>query len=474
MVYDCLIIGGGVVGCAILQELSKYNLKSILLEKEDDVSCGASRANSGIVHAGYDCIPNSLMAKFNVEGCKIMPELCKKLDVPCKNVGSIVVATKDGLDKIDALYKRGVANGVNVQILNREQTIKIEPNIAEQIEYSLYAKEACIVSPYKLTIALADISILNGAEIKLENEVLSIKKQGDIFCVTTNVGEYFAKYVVNCAGNYANDINNMIGAENFKMSFRRGDYFLLDSVEHDNIKTVIFQLPSERGKGVLVAPTVDGNVFYGPTSVITEQDNNATTQEGFSEIVGSIKNSYKFCNLKNVIRTYAGVRAISGEDFIVQFSNKIENFFMLVGICSPGLSSAPAIAKFVCQKLVDCLHAQAKTTILSQLQHTTLKKLTSEEINKKIKEDKNWGKVVCRCETVTEAEIINAIHSPLPATTVDAIKRRTRAGMGRCQGGFCATKVMEIIARELDIDIKKVKKGGKDSYLIAGEIKSND
>ncbi|MEG1509063.1 MAG: FAD-dependent oxidoreductase, partial [Clostridia bacterium] len=240
------------------------------------------------------------------------------------------------------------------------------------------------------------------------------------------------------------------------------------------IKTVIFQLPSERGKGVLVAPTVDGNVFYGPTSVITEQDNNATTQEGFSEIVGSIKNSYKFCNLKNVIRTYAGVRAISGEDFIVQFSNKIENFFMLVGICSPGLSSAPAIAKFVCQKLVDCLQAQAKTTILSQLQHTTLKKLTSEEINKKIKEDKNWGKVVCRCETVTEAEIINAIHSPLPATTVDAIKRRTRAGMGRCQGGFCATKVMEIIARELDIDIKKVKKGGKDSYLIAGEIKSND
>ena len=471
--YDCLVIGGGVVGALVLDELAKTSLKPILLEKENDVASGASRANSGIVHAGYDCEPGTNKAKFNVKGNALMWDLVEELHVPAKKCGSIVVSPKEGYNGIKALYDKGIANGVKVEILDREKTLKIEPNISKDIEYSLYAPEAGIVSPYKLTIAATDRAIVNGAKVVLEADVKSLSYKDNKWTVKTDTDTYESRYVINCAGAGASIINDLAGAEHYETTFRRGDYFVLDSTEGKQVHTVIFPLPTEKGKGILVAPTADGNVIYGPTSIETTMGDTATTLDGLNEIRRNVPLTYDCPNFRKIIRTYAGVRTLVGHDFIISFSEKVPNYIGILGICSPGLSSAPAIAKYVIELLSQKEKIEYKKEIKQLPKKKKLLTLDETELNKLIKENEAWGRIVCRCEKITEAEIVEAIHSPLPALTVDAIKRRTRAGMGRCQGGFCGTRVIEILARETGRTIPDIKKDMGESQIALARIKED-
>jgi glycerol-3-phosphate dehydrogenase len=474
--YDVIIIGGGVIGCGILRELSRYNLKTLLLERNDDVSCGASRANSGIVHAGYDCKPGTLKARFNVEGNKMYPSLVKELDVPFEPVGSIVAAREGGMEGLKKLKEYGDKNGVKTEIINRDRILEIEPNVTDEIKYALYAPTAGIVSPYKLTIAFADQAILNGAEIKVNSEVVLISRNDaeGIYTVSVKGGEsYKCRILINAAGTNSMKINELAGAETYPTEFRRGEYFVLDPTERVNIHTVIFPLPDENGKGILVAPTADGNVLYGPTSILTDSpDDNDVSMMGLEQVRQGVVRIFKAVNFRKVIRVFAGLRSGSGDDFVIKKSEQIPNYIMLLGICSPGLSSAPAIAKYVAEELVgSILQVKIKSEFEPLPEHLKFTELTISELDKLIKEDSRWGRLICRCEKVSEAEIVRAIHSPLPATSVDAVKRRTRAGMGRCQGGFCAPRVMEIIARELNIPITEVRLKNFGSELAIGEIK---
>ncbi len=476
MKYDVIVIGGGVVGAAVLDRLAKFKLTALLLEKEDDVASFASRANSGIVHAGYDCEPDTQKARFNVRGNKLMWDLARELDVPHLKCASIVAAREEQLDKLKLLKEKGDANGVETRILNKFETAEIEPHIADDIAYSLYAPEAGVISPFKLTIALADRAVLNGAKILTEAEVIGIKALNggrDGFELTTKKGVFETRAVVNCAGPGGADVNDMAGAEHFETEYRRGDYFVLDSTERNKIQTVVFPLPTAAGKGILVAPTADGNIIYGPTSVPAKAYDTASEAVGLDEIRRSVPLTYKGAAFNKCIRVYSGLRTIIGHDFKVQKSKLIDNFIMAVGICSPGLTSAPAIAEHIVDDLVSGIIPLEKkseaTEVLPRVK--TLETLSEEEINALVKQDSRWGKIVCRCEKVTEAEIVNAIHSPLPAVTIDAVKRRTRAGMGRCQGGFCGPRVMEIIARELNIPLNKVRKGAAGSEIALYPVK---
>lgn len=462
MKYDFIVIGGGVIGTAVLDRLATYSARALLLEKEDDVAAFTTRANSGIVHAGYDCEPGTQKARFNVRGNELMWQDVEDLDVPHSKCGSIVVARYNQLCELEKLAHKALANGVFIRMFDRESTLEIEPDISNEVVYSLYAPSAGVVSPYQLAIAYADRAIRNGAKIKLDAEVTGISKTADGYKVTTGAGGFTGRCVINCAGAYGAQINDLAGAEHFETAYRRGDYFVLDSTERKNVHTVIFPLPSKAGKGILVAPTADGNVIYGPTAVDTDDAADTATSPDSLEIIRkNVPSSYKNPAFNKCIRVYGGVRTIIGHDFVVKQSDILEDFYMAIGICSPGLTSAPAIAEYIEQQLASKFSLEKKEKIIKTMpRRKRLENLSENELDKLIAKDSAWGRIVCRCEKVTEAEIVRAIHSPLPATTVDAVKRRTRAGMGRCQGGFCGPKVMEIISRELNIPLDEVKKGG--------------
>ncbi len=469
MKYNVIVIGGGIVGTAVLDRLARYDANVLLLEKGDDVASFATRANSGIAHAGYDCEPNTLKAKFNVLGNKLMWQDVEELDVPHVKCGSLVVAKESGLKELEVLKDKAVANGVDVEILDRAKTLALEPNVAEDVVYSLYAKTAGVVSPYQLAIAYADRAILNGASIALNQEVVAITHKDNGYIVSTKDSDYECDILINCAGAQGAHINDLAGAEHYEMSFRRGDYFVLDQLERSRINTVIFPLPTEAGKGILVAPTADGNVIYGPTSIkVANGEDTSSTLDGLDEIRKNVPLSYNQPHFNKCIRVYSGVRSIIGEDFVIGESQLKENFIMAIGICSPGLTSAPAIAEHL-SSIVEAKSGASKkdSIIINMPKHNRLNELADDEIDALILKDRAYAKIVCRCEKVTEAEIISAIHSPLKAITVDAVKRRTRAGMGRCQGGFCGPRVMEIISRELNIPYDQVKKGGGEDSNIA-------
>ena len=472
--YDVIVIGGGVVGTAILRSLAAYNAKVLLLEKSSDVATGASRANSGIVHAGYDAETGTKKAYFNVKGAAMFPALTAELHVPYRMVGSLVAAKADGLSALKVLYERGVANGVKVEIIPRDIIEKLEPNIASDIEYALYAPEAGVVSPYKLTIAQADHAVVNGAEIRLEEKVVAIDEAAGGYLVVTDKAEYTASYVVNAAGAGAVEINALVGEIVPEMKHAVGDYYILDSKAAGVVNTVVFPLPDEKGKGILVAPTADGNVILGPTSRVVahgEAEVNAVTREGLALVREGVGKLIPKADLRSVIRVYAGTRTAVGGDFIIEESRKFKNYFMLLGICSPGLTSAPAIGEYVAAAAAKALGLEKKEAMLPLPDRFHLTKASDDEIAEKVAADPAYGRIVCRCEKVTEGEILAAIRSPLPAHTVDAVKRRVRAGMGRCQGGFCRPRVMEILSRELNIPLSEVRLGEKGSEIAPYEVK---
>ena len=472
--FDVIVIGGGVVGTAVLRSLAAYKAKVLLLEKASDVATGASRANSGIVHAGYDAETGTKKAYFNVKGAAMFPSLTKELHVPYQKTGSLVAAREKGLDDLKVLYERGVANGVKVEIIAKDRIKELEPNISPEVAYALYAPEAGVVSPYKLTIAQADHAVVNGAEIRLEQKVVMMERRKEGFFVRTEKAEYLASYVINAAGAGASEVNALIGEDAPVETHAVGDYYILDSKEAGVVNTVVFPLPDEKGKGILVAPTADGNVILGPTSRKVPHEaaeDNEVTREGLALVREGVGRLIPCVNLRSVIRVYAGTRTAVGSDFIIEESKKIKNYFMLLGICSPGLTSAPAIGEYVAATAAKALGLKKKEKMLPLPDRFHLTKASEEEIKDKIASDSAYGRIVCRCEKVTEGEILEAIRSPLPAHTVDAVKRRVRAGMGRCQGGFCRPRVMEILSRELHIPLSKVRLGDKGSEIAPYEVK---
>ena len=472
--FDVIVIGGGVVGTAVLRSLTAYKAKVLLLEKSSDVATGASRANSGIVHAGYDAETGTKKAYFNVKGAAMFPALTAALHVPYRMVGSLVAAKEEGLPALQALYERGVANGVKVEIISREKIEALEPNIAPEIKYALYAPEAGVVSPYKLTIAQADHAVLNGAEVRLEEKVVAIDESDEGYRVYTEKGSFFASYLVNAAGAGAVEINSLVGESIPEMKHAVGDYYILDSKAAGIVNTVVFPLPDEKGKGILVAPTADGNVILGPTSRVVphgEAEVNAVTREGLALVREGVNKLIPKADLRSVIRVYAGTRTAVGSDFIIEESSRLKNYFMLLGICSPGLTSAPAIGEYVAEAAAKALGLKKKEEVLPLPVPFRLNEASDGEIKEKIAADPAYGRIVCRCEKVTEGEILAAIRAPLPALTVDAIKRRLRAGMGRCQGGFCRPRVMEILSRELNIPLSEVRLGEKGSEIAPYEVK---
>ena len=473
---DCIIIGAGVTGCAVARELSRYDLDVLVIERSSDVCEGTSKANSGIVHAGYDAKPGTLKAKLNVRGNLMMEELSRELDFPFKRDGSLVLSFDEkGIDKLKDLYDQGQQNGVkDLKILTGDEARELEPALSDEVTAALYAPTGGIVCPFNLTIALAENAYVNGVGFKLNTEVLNIKKITDGYLVKTSDGEYEARALVNAAGVYAAVFHNMISEKKLNIIPRKGEYCLFDKTVGGLAKHTIFQLPTKYGKGVLVTPTVHGNLLVGPTAVdIDDFEGVNTTSEGLSDLLVRGAMSVKQLPTRQIITSFAGLRAHEeGGDFVIGEAEDAPGFFDAAGIESPGLSCAPAIGEYLAQQIARKLSAKKKENFISERKGIPSMALASPvEKRKLIAENPLYANVVCRCETVTEGEIVDSINRPLGATTLDGVKRRTRAGMGRCQAGFCSPKTVEILARELGRDIAEITKNDPGSEFLVGSIK---
>jgi glycerol-3-phosphate dehydrogenase len=476
--YDVVIIGAGVVGSLIARELSRYQLKTCIVEKENDVAMGTSKANSAIIHAGYDCKPNTLKEKLNVEGNAMMDQLANELDVPFKRIGSLVLAFNDEDKKtIEELYHRGVSFGIKgMAIWDQKMVREHEPNLSLDVIGALYAPTAGIVCPYQLNIGATENAVDNGVALKLNTQVLSIEKR-EHFIINTNEEQVEASYIINAAGVYADEISHMIGDDSYKIHPRKGEYMVFDKKLGNTVSHVVFQPPSKMGKGILVTPTVDGNLMMGPTALdMDDKQDMSTTDDGLNKVKAGATKTLKDFNMRGVIKSFSGIRATgSTGDFVIGRS-KIDGDFINVGaIASPGLSSAPAIATFVSDMLKDMGVSLNKNPNFNPLRKRVVRfrEMTNEQREVLAKKNPAFGHMICRCESVTEGEIIDAIRRSVGAKDIDGVKRRTRAGSGRCQGGFCMPKVMEILAKELNIPITQVTKKGAGSRVLISEIKSD-
>ncbi len=474
--YDVAVVGGGVIGGMILRELSRYRLNVCLLEKEGDVSMGASRANTGIVHGGFDAECGTNKAKYNVLGCKMMPDVTKELGVKYVNNGTLVVAFSDeDVETVKVLYERGLKNGVEgLEIIDAEEIARIEPNVRKEAKCALYCKSAGIVCPYELTIAAVGNAMDNGAELFTDFEVTKIT-EGEYFTLTAADGRSVeAKKIVNAAGMYSDKIAGMIGDTSFSIQPRKGEYILLDKSHAGLFNHTLFFCPGKGGKGIVVTQTVDGNILLGPTSEeIEDRTDKSTTAQGLNFVKQKASEMSDKLPFWDTITSFTGLRAFCDRhDFIIEPSAKNSNFIHVAGIESPGLTAAPAIAKKVVELLGEGLALTEKEGFNGYRKPDYFfKNLSVEEKNELIKKDDNYGKIVCRCEEITLGEILTAVRENPKARTVDGVKRRTRAGMGRCQGGFCQPSIVKIIAEELGIPLEQVEKGGKNSNLLIGESK---
>ena len=478
--YDVIIIGAGVIGCSVARELSKYDRKVLVLDKASDICEGTSKANSGIIHAGFDAKPGSLKAKFNVVGNQMMEELSKQLDFPYQRNGTFVLAfTDNDLKELEKLRMQGVKNGVKeLEIINGEEARKLEPNLSDDVIGALYAKSGGIVCPFHLTIALAENAFINGAQFKLNTEVQYIKRivsteeiPFDSYHIITNQGIFKSRIVVNAAGVYADVFHNMVSEKKINIVARKGEYCILDKSVGAYVHKTVFQLPTKMGKGVLVTPTVHGNLLVGPTAEdVLDKEDTSTSMEGLKEVLAKASKSLKDLPKKQVISSFAGLRAHEESgDFMIGECEDAKGFYDVAGIESPGLTCAPAIGEHISDLINVYLPAIKNPSFKNYRKGFISIALASfEERKQYINENPAYGNVICRCEMVTEGEIIDAIHRPLGATTLDGVKRRTRAGMGRCQTGFCSPKIVEILARELKVDSSQITKSGDGAYFLKG------
>lgn len=476
--YDVIIIGAGVSGAATAHELSRYKVNACVIEKEEDVCCGTSKANSAIVHAGYDAATGSLMAKLNVRGNQMMEQLAKDLDFPFKKNGSLVVCLhEEDMPNLQALYDRGVANGVkDLRILNREELRAMEPNISDDAYAALYAPTAGIVCPFNLNIAMAENACVNGVEFKFDTEVTGLHPIEGGWAIETNQGTFETKYVVNAAGVYADKLHNMVSAKKIHITPRRGDYCLLDKTAGNLVSKTIFALPGKFGKGILVAPTVHGNLILGPTAIdIEDKEGTNTTREGLDQVIAKCGMNVKNIPMRSVITSFAGLRAHEdGHEFLIGELEDAPGFIDCAGIESPGLTSSPAIGEMVAEILREKLNLEKNENFVATRKGVLdPDSLSKEERIELIRKNPAYGNIICRCEMITEGEILDAIHRPLGAKSLDGVKRRTRAGMGRCQAGFCSPRTMEILARERHVSMFDITKSGGDSKIVVGTNKDS-
>ena len=479
MIYDVIIVGGGVIGCAIARELSKYKLRTVLLEKNNDVCNETSAANSAIVHSGYDPLPNSLKAQMNVLGNSMYPQMCKELDVPFIQNGSLTIATTDDeMNTLLSLQKRANENKVETKILSSEEVLKLEPQLNKDIKGALFAPTCGIVNPFELTVALMENAMDNGVELLLNHEVNNIKineNSVSVFC--KNDKELECKVLINAAGLFADDINAFVDKESFTITPRKGQYFVLDHFDLNFVKHTLFMVPSDKGKGVLVTPTTSGNYLIGPSSdFVDDKQDLSTTKDILDSVRSQASRIIENIPYANLIRQYSGLRAVSSTgDFIIEHSKVSKNLINVAGIQSPGLASCPAIALKVVELLKECMPLNANEEFNPIRRKVyRLKEMSLEDKNKLISENPQFGHIVCRCEKISEGEIVDCIHRNCGATTVKGVKKRCRPGFGKCQGAMCEASVIKILARELKKDESEILYSENGSNILKYETKVGD
>ena len=474
---DIAIIGCGIVGAAAAFELSRYDLSVAVLEKENDVAAsGATKANSAIIHAGYDPKHTTLMARLNVDGSRLVKELCQALDIPHRECGALVLAiSEQEASVLESLLQNGIANGVpGLKILTGAQALEIEGGINPDVFAALYVPSTMIISPWEYTLALAETAVRNGVELRLECEVTGIEKADGGYIIRTTRGDVCARRIINAAGLYADKIHNMIAEQEFEILPDRGEYYLLDKSEGTRVSHVIFHCPNEHGKGVLVAPTVHGNLIVGPSNdPPRNREDVSNTPEGLAFVIESARHSVPDIDIRANIRNFAGSRAkTEHHDFIIAQAKGAKGFINLAGIKSPGLSAAPAIAKMAVELLADSgLELRRKHSFHAERRQIRLREMPHDKKAELIARDPAYAQVVCRCETVTEGEIRDALLSPIPPLSLDGVKRRCGPGMGRCQGGFCGPRIMEILAKHYNCAPTEVLQDSAGTYILTSETK---
>ena len=474
--WDIVIIGAGVIGCNIARELAKYDLNICVVEKTSDIATGTTKANSAIIHAGHDTKIGTLKAKLNVLGNAKFDLLSKQLDFPFKRNGSLVLCfEEDRLPDLEALMKNGENNGVpGLEMLNVQKLRELEPNIGSRAIAALHAPTGGIVCPYEMALALAENAHANGVTFEFNTEVQAITKSNDFFILRTNRGMIETKLVINAAGVFADGIHNMVSDKVFEIIPRKGEYCLFDKSVGDTFTHTIFQQPTVMGKGILVTPTVDGNLLIGPNaSDIEDKEDISTTQQGLDEILEKAQYTLDTIPYNAIITSFSGLRAHSqGDDFIIGELEDVPGFINVASVESPGLSASPAIAEMVEGIVVNKIKPDKRQEFNPIREGIPrFREMTDEQRKELIQKDSSYGKVICRCETVTEGEIIASIKRPLGATDLDGVKRRTRAGMGRCQAGFCMPKIVDILAEQLNISRLDVTKFGNGSKVLVGHNK---
>lgn len=474
MKYDVVIIGAGVIGSAIARELSRYEGKILVLERCSDVCEGTSKANSAIVHAGFDAEPGTLKAKMNLRGNELMDKLSEELDIPFQRIGALVTCLDQAeLPRLHALYERGLKNGVpKMKLLSGDEARALEPNLTDTVCGALLAETSGVVCPFELTLGMAESAKKNGVEFRFDTEVTDFTKRSDGWVVQCGAEQIETRAFVNAAGCYSDVLHNLVCEEKLKIVPRRGEYLLLDQTAGGHVQHTVFQLPGKLGKGILVSPTVHGNLLLGPTAAEgDDRENTATTAQGLAEVAEKSALAVKDVPLRQVITSFSGLRAHeTGDDFILQES--APGFFDAAGIESPGLTSAPAIGEYLAKMIAQKLSLpENKQFDPIRKAVPRIKELSFEARAEKIAQNPAYGSIVCRCEEISEGEIVDAIHGIIGATTLDGVKRRTRAGMGRCQSGFCSPRVMELLSRELSRDLRDIRKNNKASTVVVEKIR---
>lgn len=477
--FDIIVIGGGVVGAAVLRELSKYKMKIALLEKETELAFGVSKSNSGIIHPGTQNPINSLKGKLCVEGNNLIREIAKEVGVDFQEVGELIVGfNEEDRNRLIELKKEAEILGVKrLSIVDRAWFAVNEPNLSKEISCALYAPTAGIISPYRLVYDLTENAVINGAQVFTDNKVEAINKLDSSqdfkdcnFEVRTNKDIYLTKVLINCAGLFADEISNMVGVNDFKITPRKGEEFLLDKKKENITNHLIFPLPTKTSKGVLVIKTSDGNPMIGPTAQNTDDRQDlSTSKEGFDQVVSKVKRLVPSINPKDIISYFAGLRPVVGDDFIIRHEEKVFGFINVAGIQSPGLTAAPAIAKMVVGLIKSAGIKLRKKIFFKRFREKSIHlfNLEFDEIKKLVRDNSSYGDIVCRCEMVSKKEIEDAIERG--AKTLDGIKFRTRAQAGRCHGGFCTPRLLKILSEKQNIDVTEVTKRGGESQIVKGK-----
>lgn len=473
VMVDITIIGAGITGSLIAYRLSKFNLKVLVLEKENDVAEGATGANSAMVHSGHDPKPGTLKCKYNLLGNRMYKDLCNELQVKYNPIGAFVVATSlEEEQTLDNLVKQCIDRKIPYELIDGDQARKQEPNLSDEVSKALVLPSTGIITPWEVVIAAMENAMLNGTELILNYEVNKIDKKDDYFVINDEIE---TKVIINCAGAHCDDITNLLRTSPYKVETRKGEYFVLDHLNGSLVNHVIYPTPSSKGKGVLAVPTVHGNVMIGPNSDFIEDKDDDSTGTGLDYIRSQINKTIKNIPWNKMIHTFAGLRPhIDLNDFYIQEDDEIKNFIHVAGIESPGLTAAPAIAVDVVDNMVlPKFNATKKENYINRKPFIDMEHMTFEQKAELIKEKPEFGRLVCRCEKISEGQIMDVINRKCGARTIKGVKMRCRPGMGRCQGGFCEPDVAEILARELKEDINQIELNTKGSNIFVANAKED-